>query len=66
MHAFLPKALVVLALWSGAGVAATAPQVAKTAVPQSDLACLAAPSSAAIAGGCQSYMDVVTAALAAG
>lgn len=66
MHTFLPKALVILTLWSGAGVAATAPQVAETAAPQPSLACLAAPGPTAVAGGCQSYMDVVTAALAAG
>lgn len=65
MHSFFPKALVVLTLWSGAGLAATTAQIAE-ASEQPGLNCIAAEASAPATGACQSYADAVTAALAAG
>ena len=65
MHSFLPKALVVLTLWSGTGLAVTTAQIAE-ASEQPGLTCIAAETSAPATGACQSYADAVTAALAAG
>lgn len=66
MHSFLPKALIVLTLWSGAGLAATTAQIAE-ASEQPALNCIVggASAQAASTGTCQSYADAVTAALAA-
>jgi len=65
MHSFLPKALVILTLWSGAGLAVTSAQIAEAA-EQPGLSCLAAEAPAPATNGCQTYADTVTAALAAG
>ncbi|MGH6976165.1 MAG: hypothetical protein ACREEA_07255 [Stellaceae bacterium] len=65
MHSFLPKALVVLTLWSGTGLAVTTAQIAE-ASEQPALSCIAGDASAPVASTCQSYADAVTAALAAG
>ncbi|HYL32208.1 MAG TPA: hypothetical protein VEU53_03545 [Stellaceae bacterium] len=65
MHSFLPKALLVLTLWSGTGLAVSAAQIAEAA-QQPGLTCLAAEASAPAINGCQTYADVVTAALVAG
>ena len=66
MQSFLPKALIILTLWSGAGLAATTAQIAE-ASEQPALTCIAAEASAPTATStCQSYADAVTAALATG
>lgn len=65
MHSFLPKALVILTLWSGTGLAVSAAQIAE-ANEQPALNCIAADASAPVASTCQSYAETVTAALAAG
>jgi len=65
MHSFLPKALIILTLWSGTGLAVTSAQIAE-ASEQPGLTCLAADAPASATGTCQSYADAVTAALAAG
>jgi len=65
MHSFFPKALIVLTLWSGTGLAVTTAQIAQ-ASEQPGLNCIAADASAPATGACQSYADAVTAALAAG
>jgi len=65
MHSFLPKALVILTLWSGTGLAMTTAQIAE-ANEQPGLTCIAAEASTPVTGTCQSYADAVTAALAAG
>lgn len=65
MHSFLPKALILVTLWSGAGLAATTAQIAE-ASEQPALNCIAAEAPAPAAmSSCQSYADTVTAALAA-
>lgn len=66
MHSFFPKALVIVTLWSGAGLAATTAQIAE-ASEQPGLTCIAAEAPApAATSNCQSYADAVTAALAVG
>jgi len=66
MHSFLPKALVIVTLWSGVGLAATTAQIAE-ASEQPGLTCVAAEAPAPGATStCQSFADAVTAALAAG
>ncbi|HEV2263648.1 MAG TPA: hypothetical protein VGR79_03840 [Stellaceae bacterium] len=65
MHSFLPKALVILTLWSGTGLAVSATQIAE-ANEQPALNCIAADASAPVTSTCQSYAETVTAALAAG
>ncbi|MDE2513430.1 MAG: hypothetical protein KGL22_04940, partial [Alphaproteobacteria bacterium] len=64
MHPFLSKALVALTLWSGTGLAVTSAQISEAA-EQRSLSCIAADASALVASTCQSYAEVVTAALAA-
>lgn len=66
MRSFLPKALVIVTLWSGAGLAATTAQIAE-ASEQHALNCTATETPAPAAmSPCQSYADAVTAALTAG
>lgn len=62
MQSFLPKALIILTLWSGTGLALTTTQIAE-ASQQPGLTCIAANPSAPATGACQSYADAMTAAL---
>ena len=57
MHGLLSKALIILTLWSGTGLAATLAEIAKPG-DQTGVACLGDTS-----GSCGSYADAMTAAL---
>lgn len=61
MHGLLSKALIILTLWSGTGLALTGLQISQ-ATERGNLSCLAGTSAAP---PCASYAEAVTAALAA-